>query len=610
MKLIVNPHKISIETKLVNEKEINITKCYFEFAEEITNDFVKEAYFTLKDKTYKEIIVNNECSIPYEVIEEKGQVEIGVVAYLLENEEYIKRYNPSPVYFNTLDGSLKEQYENSEEVTPSDKEQIEQAITNLETNKADKSELPDVSNFVTKDVNDLTYYTLSTNTGSSIELSINSSTYVVTLNLKDKNNNTISTSSIDLPLESVVVNGSYDSTNKKIVLTLENGNTIDIPVGDLVNGLQTEITSNNKLSSDLVDDTNNTNKFVTTSEKNTWSSKSDFSGSYNDLTNKPIIPTKTSDLTNNSGFIDKNVNDLENYTKTSDLSSVATSGSYNDLSNKPTIPDELSDLSDDSTHRLVTDTEKTTWNNKSNFSGSYDDLTNKPTIPVVPTNVSAFTNDAGYLTQHQDISGKENITNKVTSMSVSSTDTEYPSAKCVYDALQNAGGGSELEYRENAMNSRFDFSTEKKGIYLFKSNNSYFYYKVGEITSSISENIPFLLILQKEFNDAEINERIGILISIKISSTYTNNGSLYRVYLKKSSSTAVATDGEINLISQTGQLLVSKDQLFSGVKIFGNIPEQSSNTAPTKDVQFTNKKYVDDSISASLGDIESLLEVI
>ena len=37
-------------------------------------------------------------------------------------------------------------------------------------------------------------------------------------------------------------------------------------------------------------------------------------------------------------------------------------------------------------------------------SGSYNDLNDKPTIPTVPTNVSAFTNDAGYLTQHQDIS--------------------------------------------------------------------------------------------------------------------------------------------------------------------------------------------------------------
>lgn len=30
-------------------------------------------------------------------------------------------------------------------------------------------------------------------------------------------------------------------------------------------------------------------------------------------------------------------------------------------------------------------------------SGDYEDLTNKPSIPTVPTNVSAFTNDAGYV---------------------------------------------------------------------------------------------------------------------------------------------------------------------------------------------------------------------
>ena len=50
------------------------------------------------------------------------------------------------------------------------------------------------------------------------------------------------------------------------------------------------------------------------------------------------VPTKTSDLDNDSGFITNNVDNLTNYTKTSELSSVATSGSYNDLSNKPSIP--------------------------------------------------------------------------------------------------------------------------------------------------------------------------------------------------------------------------------------------------------------------------------
>ena len=49
-----------------------------------------------------------------------------------------------------------------------------------------------------------------------------------------------------------------------------------------------------------------------------------------------IVPTKTSDITNDSGFITKEVSDLTNYTKTSDLPSVATSGNFADLQNKPT----------------------------------------------------------------------------------------------------------------------------------------------------------------------------------------------------------------------------------------------------------------------------------
>lgn len=51
------------------------------------------------------------------------------------------------------------------------------------------------------------------------------------------------------------------------------------------------------------------------------------------------------------------------------------------------IPKKLSDLQDDSEHRTVTDTEKQSWNDKSDFSGSYEDLRGKPTIPTVPTNL-------------------------------------------------------------------------------------------------------------------------------------------------------------------------------------------------------------------------------
>ena len=44
-------------------------------------------------------------------------------------------------------------------------------------------------------------------------------------------------------------------------------------------------------------------KNITEENITSWNNKSEFSGNYNDLTNKPTIPTSTSDLENDSGFI-------------------------------------------------------------------------------------------------------------------------------------------------------------------------------------------------------------------------------------------------------------------------------------------------------------------
>ena len=149
------------------------------------------------------------------------------------------------------------------------------------------------------------------------------------------------------------------------------------------------------------------------------------------------IPAKTSELTNDSGFITGytetdptvpswakaaskpsysksevglgNVDNVKQYSASNPPPYPVTSvnGKTGAVTiDIPTVPTKLSDLAADSSHRTVTDTEKATWNAKSNFSGNYADLSGKPTIPTVPPNVSAFTNDAGYLTKHQDISGK------------------------------------------------------------------------------------------------------------------------------------------------------------------------------------------------------------
>ena len=83
------------------------------------------------------------------------------------------------------------------------------------------------------------------------------------------------------------------------------------------------------------------------------------SGDYSDLSGTPTIPTATSDLTNDSGFITLadvpaqvnsdwdavsgaaeilNKPDLSIYATSASLATVATSGDYDDLTNKPTIP--------------------------------------------------------------------------------------------------------------------------------------------------------------------------------------------------------------------------------------------------------------------------------
>lgn len=46
-----------------------------------------------------------------------------------------------------------------------------------------------------------------------------------------------------------------------------------------------------------------------------------------------------------------------------------------------------------------------------------------------------------YIRNKPNLSLKEDKSNKVTAISSSSTDTQYPSAKCVYDAIQAGGGG-------------------------------------------------------------------------------------------------------------------------------------------------------------------------
>lgn len=106
----------------------------------------------------------------------------------------------------------------------------------------------------------------------------------------------------------------------------------------------------------------------------------------------------------------------------SGLATVATSGSYNDLSNKPTIP-------------TVNNATLTIQKNGSNVATFTANASSNVTANIsVPTNTNELTNGAGFITSSA-LTGYEQTSNKVTSISSSSTDTQYPSAKCVYDIV-------------------------------------------------------------------------------------------------------------------------------------------------------------------------------
>ena len=156
-------------------------------------------------------------------------------------------------------------------------------------------------------------------------------------------------------------------------------------------------------------------RFVSTDDLFTWNKKSNFSGNYSDLEGKPEIPTKTSQLENDSSFATTTQlatkaekSHVHNYSEIEDTPNLF-SGAYADLTGKPTIPKVISQLENDlnfvNITQLNTKADKVhthSYNNLEDlptlFSGNYNDLLNKPTVP---SKTSELTNDSSFTTSTQ-----------------------------------------------------------------------------------------------------------------------------------------------------------------------------------------------------------------
>lgn len=206
-------------------------------------------------------------------------------------------------------------------------------------------------------------------------------------------------------LSTVATSGSYnDLTNKPNLSTVATSGSYN----DLLNkpSIPTK-------TSDLTNDSS----FVVSSDLSNVAT----SGSYNDLLNKPSIPAKTSELTNDSDFIvgtdlsavatSGSYSDLSNKPT---ISTVGQTGQYNDLLSKPSIPSKTSDLTNDSSFVVSSSLSSVAT------SGSYNDLSNTPNLASVATSGLA-TDLTGVLPLTNGGTGATNVSDAKTNLGLTST---------------------------------------------------------------------------------------------------------------------------------------------------------------------------------------------
>jgi len=205
----------------------------------------------------------------------------------------------------------------------------EESISNDYNDLINTPTIPDTSNMVTTD------------TQQNITASKTFGNYNNNITLDTTNNNI------------KVVNSSSRSTlnagqlENVYVDVSPNGHEYDIKVN--TNGIKYQLDNDYfKYTGIGFETPTNHNDLVFPDKSGTLAVTSDIITSYNDLTDKPSIPTKTSDLTNDSGYItgitSSDVTTALGYTPgTSNFS-----GSYTDLTDKPTIPTATSQLTNDS----------------------------------------------------------------------------------------------------------------------------------------------------------------------------------------------------------------------------------------------------------------------
>ena len=147
--------------------------------------------------------------------------------------------------YNTAQEKIAKETQNAEDIQTANAKidanatAIEENATQINTVEGDVAETKEKLSTLTSDVAGLrgSVATVFNEVVASISLVLDDE-YKLTLVAIAKDGEILGLpQTVDFPVESMVVDGEFDADNKKIVLTLQNGNTVEIPVGSLVDGL-------------------------------------------------------------------------------------------------------------------------------------------------------------------------------------------------------------------------------------------------------------------------------------------------------------------------------------------------------------------------------------
>lgn len=204
-------------------------------------------------------------------------------------------------------------------------------------------------------------------------------------------------------------------------------------------------------------------KAITTENISSWNAKSDFSGSYNDLTDKPTIPDEVTEstvsgwgFTKNEGTVTGATMNGADVTLTNGILELGTViREHQDISGKADV--NHTHTASDITEGLSTVA----------TTGSYNDLIDKPEIPTVPTQVSAFTNDAGYVTSDYHDDTKQDKLTPGTNITIENGVISASTGTVDYTELTNKPKINNVELSGNK--SLSDLGIQPSGDYALKS---------------------------------------------------------------------------------------------------------------------------------------------